>query len=106
MAKCEYRATGATTSTGIEYACPACGHRRTSHYPAAQLHRRCDISPPPVFTAEPAPCRRWLLGDAVHRIAKFFGFRACGRCRRRRRWLNRFSRWLYDLAGRLFRWLK
>lgn len=106
MANCEYQATGLESAAGTQYACAVCGHRRTSRHPAAQLHRRCPQAGPTLRELAAAPRRRpWGLGDVVHRIARFFGFRACGRCRRRRRWLNELSRRFRAFAARCWKWL-
>ena len=45
-----------------------------------KLCRECDPPQPPT--------RARGLGDVIHRVAKFLGFKHCSACEKRRRWLN------------------
>lgn len=44
----------------------------------------------PVENQKPAPEKIRGLGDAVARVTKAVGIKPCGRCEKRREWLNKY----------------
>lgn len=64
-----------------------------------QLFQRA--TPPTAFkSARTAPPMIVGVGDCVYMVASALGFKTCGRCNKRRAWLNRRTpRWLARVLG-------